>query len=163
MECHEADASPARVSQSHIWIQDSGKPTSRWLVLNPGLSRAQWRQERQPLPLPRLPVPGHRASPHRVGVGWGQQVPHVDSGPKTPGLVGASGGGRVSGREEDRGSHMQMANNGADGRRPHSAGVPQGATEHFWCICQWGLDTQFGALSGHVRSSLPCSHHAETP
>lgn len=107
MECHEADASLARVSQSHTWIQDSGKLTSCLLVLNPRSPELSGgRKDSQPLPLPRLPVPGHRASPHRVGVGWGQQVPHVDSGHKTPGLVGASRGGRVSGREEDRGSHM---------------------------------------------------------
>lgn len=124
-ECQEADASPAGVSQSHIWIPDLGKLTSCLLVLNPWLPRARQGQERCLLPLPCPPAPRQGATPHGAGVEWAQRMPHVDSGHKTPALgwgVGSWQAGCVSGGlRKGRGSHTQMANKGADGPRPHTA------------------------------------------
>lgn len=50
----------------------------------------------------------------------------MDSGHKTPGLVGASRTGCVSGREVGQGSHAQMDDGRADGQGPTLIWVPHG-------------------------------------
>lgn len=49
----------------------------------------------------------------------------MDFSHKTPGLVEADRARCVSGREVGRGSHMWMADRGADGQGPNLLWVPQ--------------------------------------
>lgn len=100
--------------------------------------------------LPSLPQPQSN-SPQRAGLVCGRQVPTHGFWPQDA-MAGGSPRGRLCVRET--GSPCRWLTKGQVAETPPCSGCPR-ATGHFWCVCHWGWDMCFGALSSCVRTSLP--------